>query len=178
MKMYFIALVLPIEIDKKVNKHKEFMWEKYGCRVGLKSPAHITIVPPFWMDEEKEQKLINDVKRMCEEQASFSLATKDFAAFKPRTIYIAVEENEQLKKLKQDSDNYFSVLDYKMKNETRPFCPHITIATRDLHKKVFAEAWPFFANHEFREECRAKDISILRHNGSIWEVVSSEAFKE
>ena len=53
MRMYFIAIVLPDELNKKVLKWKNFMHDKFGCKVGLKSPAHITFIPPFWMHEER-----------------------------------------------------------------------------------------------------------------------------
>ena len=47
MQMYFNALVLPEQLDKKILTYKSWMADKYNCKVGLKSPAHITIVPPF-----------------------------------------------------------------------------------------------------------------------------------
>ncbi|MGZ3924768.1 MAG: hypothetical protein ACXVBJ_13435, partial [Flavisolibacter sp.] len=60
MQMYFIAIVLPPRLNEKVLKYKTMMLEKYNCKVGLKSPAHITLVPPFWMEEEKEGRLVSD----------------------------------------------------------------------------------------------------------------------
>src|SRR4030095_5490293 len=144
MNMYFVAVVLPPELNKKVLKFKEYMFNKYGSKVGLKSPAHITLVPPFWMEAEKEEQLINDMARNNHVQP-FPVITDHFSAFKPRTIFIALCPNEQLNNLKQLTDDLFTNhIDYKVKIDKRPFHPHITIATRDLHKKDFAEAWPWF----------------------------------
>ena len=61
MTMYFIVLVLPPLLNEKVLHWKNFMYQRYECKVGLKSPAHITIVPPFWMEEENEKMLLEDV---------------------------------------------------------------------------------------------------------------------
>jgi len=174
--MYFIALMLPEQLDKKILSYKSWMADKYNCKVGLKSPAHITIVPPFWMEEEKEVQLINDIKEISASISLFTLCTDNFSAFKPRTIFVAVKENSDLLELKRKSDTYFLASSYKMKIENRPFHPHITIATRDLHKKDFADAWPYFENKLFTEEFEATGLSLLKHNGHNWDVVYTTAF--
>jgi len=171
MQMYFIAVVLPEELNQKILAYKHWMAEKYGCRVGLKSPAHITIAPPFWTEPKKEKQLKNDIDNISSSIKKFELKTANFSAFKPRTLFIAVEENEQLNLLKKTADQFFRNTDYKIKIENRPFHPHITIATRDLHKKDFAEAWPHFEKKSFAEEFEAKGLSLLRHNGANWDVV-------
>ena len=78
MKMYFIAIVLPHELDEKILKLKKAMFERFNCRVGLKSPAHITIIAPFWMNEEKEKELIDDVGKISRKLEVFTLETMDF----------------------------------------------------------------------------------------------------
>ncbi len=62
MNMYFVALVAPPDINADVLKWKNFFKEKFGCTVALKSPAHITLIPPFWMKEESEDDLIAAIK--------------------------------------------------------------------------------------------------------------------
>lgn len=46
--------------------------------------------------------------------------------------------------MKNMVDTFFSKTNYKFKIDSRPFHPDITIATRDLHKKDFQEAWQQF----------------------------------
>lgn len=175
--MYFIAIVLPDELDKKVQKWKELMHEKYGCSVGLRSPAHITFIPPFWMDEEKEQQLISDVDTVSTPVHPFIISLNNFSAFKPRTIFVDVVVNEELRSLKSAVDTFFSKTGYKIKIDNRPFHPHITIATRDLHKKDFQEAWPLFETKKFKAEWKANGLSVLRHNRANWDVIHTSNFK-
>ena len=175
-RMYFMAVVLPQHIDEKVLQFKQQMRALYGCKVGLKSPAHITLVPPFWMEEEKETALRQDIEKLAQNMPAFSLTTAGFSAFKPRTIFVAVEENETLHQLKKRADAFFRGKEYKMKIENRPFHPHITIATRDLHKKAFWEAWPRFEKETFLEMADVKGLSLLRHNGRAWDVVFTAPF--
>jgi 2'-5' RNA ligase len=92
MTMYFIALVLPPDLNEMVLHWKNFMHQRYQCKVGLKSPAHITLVPPFWMEEEKEEALLQDIATIASNLYPFITQTKNISAFKPRTIFIDVEK--------------------------------------------------------------------------------------
>lgn len=175
--MYFIAVVLPKHLDEKISLLKKQMHETYGCKVGLKSPAHITVVPPYWMEEAKEEALRSDMQRLAQRLVAFALSTNDFSAFKPRTIFVAVKDNAELNKLKNDTDQFFGASDYKMKLDKRPFHPHITIATRDLHKKDFCEAWQHFEKEEFKELFLANELSLLKHNGKTWDAIFTAPFK-
>ena len=177
MTMYFIALVLPSALNQKVLHLKNFMHERYDCKVGLKSPAHITLIPPFWMEEDREVELFYDVGQLAKKFSPFIIQTKNFSAFKPRTIFIEVEKNIALNRLKENVDNFFKLNNsYKIKVDSRPFHPHITIATRDLFKKSFHEAWPVFEKEIFEEEWIADGLSILRHNKKNWDVVYTSQF--
>lgn len=169
--MYFVAVVLPKPLDEKILVYKKWMQERYGCKVGLKSPAHITLIAPFWMNADREDELKNDLQTFSSSVKLFALSTKKFSAFKPRTLFVATKESEALNELKKQTDSFFQHKDYKMKKENRPFHPHITIATRDLRKADFADAWLHFENKSFGEAFEAKGLSLLKHNGRRWEEI-------
>lgn len=172
MNMYFVALVAPAEINQQVLKWKNFFKEKYGCTVALKSPAHLTLIPPFWMNEELEDELINSINVFSIAKNKFEVALKDFAAFKPRVIYIDVLKNETLSEF-HESLVYFIYQQnkYPVKKEDRPFHPHVTLATRDLYKKAFNEAWEIFSVKKYEASWLASGISLLRHNKKNWDVI-------
>jgi 2'-5' RNA ligase len=177
--MYFIAIVLPEELNEKIIQYKNYMHENYRCAVGLKSPAHITMMPPFWMEEEKEIALMNDIDLISRETEPFELSTNNFSAFKPRTIFVDVVANEKLNQLKKRADMIFGENEnYKIKTESRPFHPHITIATRDLFKKDFQKAWPYFEEKKFLKDWVANGLSLLKHNKKNWDVVYTSQFKK
>jgi 2'-5' RNA ligase len=177
--MYFIALVLPEGLNKKVLAYKEWMYEKHTCKVALKSPAHITLIPPFWMQTDRENLLIQSIKNITANQHSFMMQTAGFAAFKPRTLFIATVPNTDLDLLKRETEREFTNhLDPGIKKENRPFHPHITIATRDLHKASFYEAWDHLKELPFEEEWLADSISILKHNKKNWDVYHTSQFNK
>ena len=175
--MYFIAIVLPGELNQKILPFKQYMFEKYKCQVGLKSPAHITLVPPYWMNEELEIQLKKDLELHSNKFRPFTISTNHFSGFPPKTIFIALKENDDLKNVKNKTDDYFKERpEYKMKIDNRPFHPHITIATRDLYKKGFYEAKEYFSNKEFAETWIADSICLLKHNKKNWDVIHTSQF--
>lgn len=177
MKMYFTAVVLPEDLNAEILVFKNLMLQRWGCKIALKSPAHITLIPPFWMDENLEGNLLHDLDVLCKDMEPFSITTAGFSAFKPRTIFIQPVLHEPLKKLKEKTDAFCKThTQYGAKADTRAFHPHITIATRDLHKSAFAEAWPQFEHQEYKKQFKPNGLSLLRHNTKNWDVVHTAAF--
>ena len=177
MKMYFVALVLPEVHNAEIKVFKNLMLERWGCMVGLKSPAHITLIQPFWMKEVHEENLIKDLDALCKPVQPFTIRTHNFAAFKPRTIFIEPVLDAALNALKTQADNFCKThAQYGAKADNRPFHPHITIATRDLHKRAFAEAWPLFEHKKYDASFEAKGLSVLRHNTRNWDVIATAPF--
>jgi 2'-5' RNA ligase len=170
--------VLPEELNEEILRYKKLMEEKYKCKVGLKSPAHITIIPPFWADGSKEPELLRDVDTVSKHYPSFIIQTHHFSRFGVRTIFIDVTPNILLQELKMRVSGFFQDQStFHLKAEQRPFHPHITIATRDLFKKDFHDAWPLFRDREYRREWKVEGLSVLRHNKKNWEVIHTSQFE-
>ena len=179
MNMYFIALVAPQAINETILKWKNVFKERFGCTVALKSPAHITLIPPFWMKEELETDLVNSIDHFSAARNKFEVILKDFASFKPRVIYVDVPKNESLHDL-YVSLNEFILGQHKfpVTQEERPFHPHVTLATRDLHKKDFYEAWQVFSLRKYEASWSVSGISLLRHNKKNWDVIFTSQFED
>ena len=96
MNMYFIAIIAPEEIDQQVLIWKNYFKEHFECTVALKSPAHITITPPFWMKEDLENDLKASINKYSNAKNKFEITLKDFNSFKPKVIFVDVMKNEQL----------------------------------------------------------------------------------
>lgn len=177
MDMYYMAILAPEEIDTQVLKWKNYFKEIFDCSVALRSPAHITLIPPFWMKQESEHDLINAINEFSQTVVSFEIHLKDFSAFKPKVIYVNVLGNENLNKLHDSFNEFvFSKNKFPAKKDDRPFHPHITLATRDLFKKAFFEAWEKFAAIKFEAVWLVTGISLLKHNKKNWEVIFTSAF--
>ena len=170
MQMYFIALVAPPGINEKVKKYKVYMKDKHQCEVALRSPAHITLVPPFWFQEENETKLIESINACCNKFIPVEIEMTGFSNFKPRVIFLDIRPNSLLENIRDVMIAELSKRAADVKKDDRPFHPHITIATRDLHKKAFGEAWEYFETKKFSASWTAESISLLKHNKKNWDV--------
>jgi 2'-5' RNA ligase len=175
--MYFIALVAPGKINEEILKWKNYMKEQFGSLVALRSPAHITLVPPFWMEEAFEEKLKNAVTSFSGQQNKFEITLKNFAAFKPKVIYAAVLPSQPLQLIHSRLQKFLKQSNlFPIKPDDRPFHPHISIAARDLHKKAFYEAWEIFRNKRYEASWLVNSISMLRHNQKNWDVIFTSQF--
>src|SRR5688500_1843959 len=176
--LYFLAVVLPQELNTEIKAFKNHMLQEWGCRVALKSPAHITIIPPYWMDIALEGSLLQDLAALSDLFAPFTLNLQNFSAFRPKTLFVAVQPSEQLLRLKMAADVLFTNnTQYKAKPDPRSFHPHVTIATRDLHKKSFAEAWQFYEPKHYERAFTANGLSVLRHNQKEWDIIHTALFR-
>jgi 2'-5' RNA ligase len=176
--MYFIALLPPENISTEVLKWKEWMRVNHGCVAALRSPAHITLVPPFMMKTELENELIENLNQFAAGQDNLQIRLKDFSHFKSRVIYINVPENAELNQLRDDLFRFLKATqDYPIPEKEEKFNPHITIATRDLDKNTFTEAWAFFSAQRYEGEWPCDKLSLLRHNKKNWDVISTSQFK-
>ena len=173
--MYYVAIVCPDELNNKIQAFKLWMQEKFGCKVALKSPAHITLIPPFWFAAEKEDILLQAMHSFEGPEQSIKIELNDFAHFSNRVLFIDIKPNDHLAKVRQKAeDHFFNKLGTIIKKETRPFTPHITIANRDLKPGDFKKAWEHFSAMQFEESFMAEQISLLRLDEGKWHVVAQK----
>lgn len=177
MDLYFIALVVARELGEKVRRLKERMKAQYGAGHALKSPAHITLQIPFKRCSAGEAILEETLCRFAATEQPFTLDLKGYGAFAPRVIFIkivdpnpAIELHSRLKKVLLED------LCFQQDEVMKAVQPHITIATRDLTKAAFIEAWPAFEEEEFSASFDVKSIFLLKHNGRNWDILKEFPF--
>ena len=174
---YFIAIVAPEEINRQVLEWKQYMLQHFNCKVALKSPAHITLIPPFIMADDLLPLMEEQLELFSARQQSFPVQLKNFAAFKPRVLYVHVHPNTHLSGLQANLEAF--LLQHKhfpIKKEERAFHPHVTIANRDLQKEDFPKAWQYFQQLKYEVTFPAGSIALLQHNGQTWEIARSFPF--
>lgn len=175
--MYYIAVLAPATINEQVLQWKHFMRDRFGCIVALKSPAHITLASPFWMNKDLQPLLEQSLEIFSSGRKSFPVVLKNFNSFKPRVIFVHVNETDSLTKLKNDLEQHLLLNQlFPIKTTDRPFQPHITIANRDLHKKDFNPAWESFQQKTYEDTFEVTGISLMKHNGIHWDEAYTARF--
>lgn len=171
MNLYFIALIPHHELREEIRALKEELKERFNVKHALKSPAHITLHMPFKRSSEDEPHIIHTLEYFASRQHSFSIALSGFGCFSSRVIFVRVENHQSITHLHaQLNEALINQMGFN-KNAIKPEVhPHLTIATRDLYKAAFKEAWPEFQKREFKASFTAKSIFLLKHNGRHWDI--------
>ncbi len=176
--MYFVALVAPAAINREVNRFKKWMKDQYQCIVALKSPAHITLVKPFWIETNWEEYLLTTLQSCEMNIAPFKVSLNGFSHFGKRVIYVDVEPDPGLNGLKkQVEDHFIRTFGDSLKREQLSFQPHITIANRDLKPGDFNKAWEHFRGMKYEASFMADRISLLKLVDGKWSVLSEKPMK-
>jgi 2'-5' RNA ligase len=165
---YFIAITLPEPLHSEIEAMKKSISEKYGTRSVLRSPAHITIVPPFFWGNETE--LLHFLQAF--QFPEFIVELKNYNRFEQRVVFIDVVENKNLMDLHQQFNLEFFKR-FSGLNKKRPyiFHPHITIGNRDWKPEMFNKCWNDFRDHPFSAKFEFKGLTLLKNVNSLWKVI-------
>lgn len=169
---YFIAIVPPHPLFDEVLAIKKHFWENYQSKAALNSPPHITVHMPFEWKLTAEDRLKDSLSRFSSQQNSFEIKLKGFGCFRPRVIFINVVSADELIQL-QGRLRSFCKQELNLFNadhKENPFHPHLTVAFRDLRKKIFSTAWQEFESKEFEGQFPVNKICLLKHDGKKWNV--------
>lgn len=177
MELYFIALIPHDELRNEIRAVKERMRSAYGAGHALKSPAHITLQMPFKKNSRDEDAISAALEKFAIEEKPFTVRLDGFGCFAPRVIFIRLEDPDpvksvhgRLKKILAEQPGFSAG---EIMHDVQP---HITIATRDLTKEAFREAWPEFQDKEFRGTFEVHSLFLLKHNGKSWDIHKEFSF--
>lgn len=175
ISLYFLAVVPPIEIQEEITELKYEISEKYGSSHALNSPPHITLHMPFQWRDKKFDQLQSLVNTLNENIEPFEVELKDFDFFEPRVVFVNVEDSEPLETLQKEVTSR-SRRELKLDNanyRNQAFHPHVTIGFRDLKKPAFYVAKKEFETRSYSAKFEVKQISLLKHDGQHWNIISS-----
>lgn len=171
--MYFIAVLCPPELDKRVLQYKLWMKEQFGCTIALKAPAHITLIPPFWLENEWETPLLDIFQSFTSDLQAIAIQLNGFGHFSKRVLFVRVEKNPALEELKLQAETHFIATFTKaIRKEDREFHPHVTIATRDMSPSAFYKAWEQFSVQNFTFSFKANTITLLKLSPGKWNIIT------
>jgi len=168
--LYYIAAVCPEEINEKLEGYKQYMQAKYGSRAAQKSPAHLTIVPPFKAEEDMEKLLQDFVSAFNFSLVPFNIRLNNFGHFGNKVLFVDVEENETLHIMERDINEQFTKEFPSIIFRSKPeFHPHVTIATRDMPENKFDEIWSHFQQELIDETFACKGLQVMKLVRGIWQ---------
>jgi 2'-5' RNA ligase len=167
--MYYITLLCPPEIDDIMRVEKEKMATVYESVVAAKSPAHITLVAPFFLSAGKHRELVQRLEEFESIVTEVNVDINNFGSFANKVIFADVIPNDNLAALQEQLENYLKASGFPfIKEAQKPFHPHVTIATRDLKPEKFAEAWETYENATYSASFTTNAIHVMKLVDDKW----------
>ena len=176
---FFVALLPPQAIRDEITAIKQEIWQRFGSKAALRSPPHITLQPPFLWPLSEIGQLENPLEAFAHTQPAVPVQLRGYNAFAPRVIYIDVVQAPCLMAVQPaiaaHLEKTCGIVDRVGK--TRSFTPHLTVGFRDLSPTAFRQAWPEFEQRPFEAEFVAQTLTLLHHDGKMWQVFSEFPLK-
>lgn len=161
--LYFIAIIPPNPHKEDIEKIKQEFCQKFGPIHALKSPPHITMVPPMKLQESELNLMNKRIKSVIKHEKSFELSAFRFSAFSPRVIFIDFVKSNELRDFHNRLTN---ILEIESKYQ---FSPHMTIAFRDMKPPVFHRAWKEYKHKSISFKFLVDQLYVLKHDGKKWQ---------
>ena len=176
--LYFIALLPPSSLSEKVDFLRNKLGETFGCKAALKSPPHITLVPPIHMTEVEAEELKQKISKTLEDYRGFDVRIGDISWFSDRTVFFEVVTH--IKALRSLKNDLLGDLDPRFSGLlNRRFHPHMTLANRDIEasqkeaimKAILEEKQKL---ETIREASHRYDMIVFfKHNTKNWQEFKS-----
>lgn len=169
-KRYFVALLLPQNLQAYAIETIEFLRDRYGTRTA-KAPPHITLAPPFPRLPEAVDRLEAQLQIFGQAEAPVNVQIVGFGAFAPRVLYLNVVRSRDLLDLQTRLtialESSLGIVDA---HQSRPFAPHITVASRRMTRSIFRQAWAELESRSIECSFTADAIVLLEDDGRGWQV--------
>ena len=144
-------MLLPDDLTEALEDCRRYMNEAYGCRSGHGTPIHVTLVPPFRLQEHySTQDLAAAIERGA---AGAGLGAADERWTKLRDATLKAILNACPACSKKDG---------------RPFTPHATVANRDIPAGVVTTALAAMNEMNLFEEFPVDNITIFERQNHRW----------
>ncbi|WP_276346409.1 2'-5' RNA ligase family protein [Daejeonella sp. JGW-45] len=173
--LYLIAVLPPEDLSNQIHEIRVHCAEKFGVQKALKPPVHITLYPPFKMEETFEARMFRLLQSAGSGLHPFKQELENFEAFDMHAVVIRALKNAEIMKLQRAVASVFRrhEIDKKPAGAKRlPFRPHLTIAYRDILPEVFPMIWEEYKDARFKRSFMLDHFSLLKHDGKQWRRIS------
>ena len=169
---HFIGVLLPEDITLTLEDCRRYMNKTYGCKSGHGTPIHVTLVPPFRLQEEySTADLISAIeKEVLPKGLGFTAHIDNFDAFGDRTLFANVVASDAWTKLRDKTvQAIINTCPGCTKKDKKSFQPHATVANRDIPVGIMTKALQVMNELHLAEDFPVDNITIFERKGNRWE---------
>ncbi len=163
---HFIGAVLPDVLVEKITAFRRYTHDRYGCRSGHSTPPHITLVPPFVIEDGYST---DDLARaiMALDARPFNCTVDGFGSFDERTVFAHVKTSREWTDLKDRVSGAVKDLG-SIRMDRRPFRPHITIANRDIPPGKTMQILEYLSAFDISTTFSVDTIAVFERRDHRW----------
>jgi 2'-5' RNA ligase len=176
---FFIALLPPAPVQAYATDVIRELSDRYRSRTA-KAPPHITLQPPFLWRLESVTDLETCLSAFAQSQPAIPITLSGFGAFAPRVLYINVLKSSELlsvqANLMAQLEETLGIVDSQSKR--RSFSPHMTVASRNLTRQTFQQAWTDLQPRPVQFEFVSDRLTLLLHDGQCWQIRAEFPFSQ
>ncbi|WP_052732403.1 2'-5' RNA ligase family protein [Hymenobacter terrenus] len=167
--LYLIALLPPEPVFSQTWALKQEVHQLTGSRNAVRLPPHITLLPPQRQTDEFEAACTTALAAFAATQPRFRVGLEGFAWFGDRTLFIHVSEHAALQVFQAALMAWCVAHLSLVPVESRPFTPHLTMATRDLPPAQVPALRQLFAARPYEASFLVRNFTLFRHDGHQWQ---------
>lgn len=176
---HFIAVPLDEENAAEIGVYRAYMRERYQCRSGQGTPAHVTLIPPFRSDNEAEATYSQGREELIEAlflhadslPRAFTAGVAGFGAFGERTLFARVLPDREWEVLRGAVRKALSHI-VRLPPPGKHFIPHLTIANRDIPSGAVASALAHLSQQDLAFTFPVDRVALYEMHSGRWERVA------
>ncbi|UPL50771.1 2'-5' RNA ligase family protein [Hymenobacter sublimis] len=170
MDLFLVALLPPEPIRSDIWALKQEMHQRTGSRNAVNLPPHITLIPPLRQPAPFAAAAAASLREFGRAQKACLVGLEDFAWFQSRTLYVHVAQAQAVQQLHEALRHWCATQLPAVPAPTRPFVPHVTLATRDLPPAAVPELRAEFASRRYAATAAWEELVLYQHDGRKWQV--------
>jgi 2'-5' RNA ligase len=171
------GILLDGEIYNFMRKMELLLFDRYKIQKGLCQPPHITIKPPFTVDDISVYQTYLD--ELCQKIEPFDIELEGFNSFGKKVIYLDVKKSSKLDEIYQTIfSDIRSKFNPEIKKDDMVF--HATLAYDDLNEESFDEAYEYLkSNFQPKFTMTAGKVGLFYQlvDDSGWIVIRERSLK-
>lgn len=137
---------------------------QFKTRAGLRQSPHITIKPPFFVEDI--EPFVRYFDNLAKQLEPFEIELQGFDFFEPKVVFLNVVENPTLKKIHKDIvkdlQNDFEI-EPNVQTEGDNVRFHSTVALSDLSEENFYKAKNYVSNKTPHFKFTASTLGMFYH---------------
>ncbi len=182
-ELFFVALEPPSPQFETLSQLKQDVALKFDVKHSLKSPPHITIVPPFRFSDNQMNEILHHLQ-LCLFRPSHCIRIylEGYGHFRQKVVFVKVRTTKNLIDFQKRLVRcLYANSKIPVKNElTRSFYPHLTLAHRDVTFEKFKKIMAYLKSRPIKLTFDICELTLYKYNSakSQWESVEKLPFKK